>query len=123
MEGQDVNATPTAYYMWDNTQVVYGVEIDDNSGVSLESIKAGIDYAMENGYVLVLYGHTITPTVTEPWQTSTSKLESILNYTNQTGGKFFHMGDLGNSSWVQPSICIVTANFTVSSDNELVGNM
>jgi hypothetical protein len=80
-----VNATPAVYYKWDDTPLVYGVEIDDNTGVSLESIKSGIDYAIQNEYVLVLYGHTITPTVTGDYQTSTSKLEEILNYTYQKG--------------------------------------
>jgi len=121
-----VNATPAVYYKWDDTPLVYGVEIDDNTGVSLESIKSGIDYAIQNEYVLVLYGHTITPTVTGDYQTSTSKLEEILNYTYQKGGKFYHLGELGNSSWVQPSIPSnvtgnVTANFTVSKDNVVVG--
>ena len=107
----DVN-TSEAYYKWDNSTLVYAVEIDDQSNISLESIQYGIDYAIQNGYVLVLYGHTITPTVTGDYQTSTSKLESILNYNSQKGGKFYHMGDLGNPSWVQPSISFnVTANF------------
>ncbi|KKH93912.1 hypothetical protein EO95_03345, partial [Methanosarcina sp. 1.H.T.1A.1] len=108
-----------AYYKWDNARLVYGVEIDDLSGASLESIQYGIDDAIKYGYVLVLYGHTITPNVPGPYQTSTSKLESILNYTSQKGGKFYHMGDLGNSSWVQPTN--VTANFTVSTDSVKVG--
>ena len=111
-----------AYYKWDNARLVYAVEIDDQSNVSLESIQYGIDDAIKYGYVLVLYGHTITQNVTGQYQTSTSKLESILNYTSQKGGKFYHMGDLGNSSWVQPSIFSnVTANFTVSPDSVKVG--
>jgi len=102
-----------AYYKWDDTQVLYGVEIDDQSNVSLGSIQYGIDYATKYGYVLVLYGHSITSNVTGPYQTSTSRLDSILNYTYQKGGKFYHMGNLGNSSWSQPSISFnVTANFT-----------
>jgi len=112
-----------AYYKWDDTQVLYAVEIDDQSGVSLESIQYGIDYAIQNGYVLVLYGHKITPTVDGEYQTSTSRLESILNYTYQKGGKFYLMGELGNSSWTQwsPRFSNVTANFTVSSDTILTG--
>ena len=117
MEGQNVNATPEAYYKWDNTQVVDGVEIDDQSNVGLESIKAGIDYAMENEYVLVLYGHKITSGTPAEYQTSTSKLESILNYTTEQGGKFYLLGDLGNSS----SDSNVTANFTVSSTSIVMG--
>ena len=102
-----------AYYKWDNARLVYAVEIDDKSNVSLGSIQYGIDDAIKYGYVLVLYGHTITPTVTGEYQTSTSRLDSILNYTSQKGGKFYHMGDLGNSSWVQPSRSSnVIASFT-----------
>ncbi|AKB78749.1 cell surface protein [Methanosarcina horonobensis HB-1 = JCM 15518] len=111
-----------AYYKWDDARVVYGVEIDDQSNVSLESIKYGIDYAMQHGYVLVLYGHAITSNVTGEYQTSTSRLESILNYTNQKNGTFYLMGDLGNSSWVPSGrFSNVIANFTVSSDNVYTG--
>ena len=121
MSGTDVNKSD-AYYKWDDTQVLYAVEIDDNSGATLESIQYGIDEAIQNGTVLLLYGHTITPTVPGDYQTSTSRLESILNYTYQNGGKFYHLEDLGNSSWVQPSISSnVTANFTVSKDSVTVG--
>ena len=115
--GQFVNETPAVYYMWDDTRLVYGVEIDDLSGVSLDSIKYGIDYAMQNGYVLVLYGHTITSGTPTEWQTSTSKLEEILKYTSEQGGKFYLLGDLGNSS----SDSNLTANFTVSSTSIVMG--
>ena len=115
--GQPLNDTPAVYYMWDNTQVVYGVEIDDKTNVSLDSILPGIDYAMEHEYVLVLYGHTITSDTPAEYETSTSKLESILNYTYQKGGKFYLMGELGNSS----SDSNVTANFTVSSTSIVMG--
>ena len=99
----NVNETTLAYYKWDNAQLLYGVEIDDQSGgCSLQSIEYGIDHAIETGTVLVLYGHLITPTVTGPYQTSTSRLDSLLKYTSEHGGVFYHMGDLGNSSWVPP---------------------
>lgn len=119
----NINETTLAYYKWDDTQLLYGVEIDDqSSGSSLESIENGIDYAIKTGSVLVLYGHAITPTATGPYQTSTSKLDSILNYTSQNGGVFYHMGDLGNSSWVQlPRFSNVTANYTVSTNSFFVG--
>ena len=112
-----------AYYKWDDARVVDAVEIDDQSNISLESIKYGIDYAMDNGYVLVLYGHKITPTVTGEYQTSTVRLDSILNYTKEQGGVFYRMEDLGNSSWMQssPRFSNVTANFTVSTDSVLAG--
>ena len=112
-----------AYYTWDDARVVYAVEIDDQSNISLESIQYGIDYAIQNGYVLVLYGHAITPTVTGPYQTSTERLDSILDYTSSNGGVFYCMEDLGNSSWMQgsPRFSNVTANFTVSTDSVLAG--
>ena len=112
-DGLNVNES-AAYYKWDNTQVLYAVEIDDQSNATLESIQYGIDEAIKNGTVLLLYGHTITPTVTEEYQTSTERLDAILNYTYQNGGKFYNLEDLGNSSMVQSSN--VTANFTVSTD-------
>ena len=113
----NINETTLAYYNWDDTQLLYGVEIDDQSiGASLPSIENGIDYAIKTGSVLVLFGHAITPNVTGPYQTSTSRLDSILNYTSQNGGVFYHMGDLGNSSWKQlPRFSNVTANYTVST--------
>ncbi|AKB78750.1 cell surface protein [Methanosarcina horonobensis HB-1 = JCM 15518] len=111
-----------AYYKWNDTQLVYAVEIDDQTGITLESIQYGIDYAIANEYVLVLYGHAITSNVTGPYQTSTSRLESILNYTNQKNGTFYLMGELGDSAWVRPGrFSNVTANFTVSSDTVLTG--
>lgn len=119
----NINETTLAYYNWDDTQLMYGVEIDDQSiGASLQSIENGIDYAIKTGSVLVLYGHAITPNVTGPYQTSTSRLDSILNYTSQNGGVFYHMGDLGNSSWEQlPRFSDVTANYTVSTNSLLAG--
>jgi peptidoglycan/xylan/chitin deacetylase (PgdA/CDA1 family) len=109
----NVNETTLAYYKWDNSRLLYGVEIDDQSGVSLLSIENGIDYAIKTGSVLVLYGHQITSDVTEPYETSTSRLESILYYTNHDGGVYCHMGDLSNSTWAPPSNnSIMTANYT-----------
>jgi PGF-pre-PGF domain-containing protein len=123
--GEPVNESSAAYYTWNDTQVLYGVEIDDQSGVSLESILSGIDYAKANGYVLVLYGHKITSNATEDtsvYQTSTSRLESILSHTSQIGGKFYLMGELGVSSWVRPSrFSNVAANFIVSADTVAAG--
>jgi PGF-pre-PGF domain-containing protein len=115
-----------AYYNWNDTQVLYGIEIDDQSGVSLESILSGIDYAMEHDCVLILYGHKITSNATEDtsdYQTSTSRLESILNHTSQKNGTFYLMRDLGNPSWEQssPRFSNVIANFTVSADSVFVG--
>ena len=69
----NVNETTKAYYNWNDAPLLYGVEIDDQSGVSLQSIENGIDYAIKTGSVLVLYGHQITSKVTEPYETSTSK--------------------------------------------------
>src|SRR5690606_5047165 len=89
----NVNETSDAYYKWDDTPVVYAVEIDDQTNVSLESVKYGIDYPIQNGYVLVLYGHAITPTVTGDYQTSTSRLNEILSYTYQNNGAFYLMKD------------------------------
>jgi PGF-pre-PGF domain-containing protein len=118
----NVNETTLAYYDWDDAQLLYGVEIDDQSGGSLQSIENGIDYAIKTGTVLVLYGHLITPDVTGQYQTSTSRLDSILNYTSRDGGVFYHMGDLGNSSWVQlPKFSNVASNYTVSTNSLLAG--
>ena len=70
----------------------------------------------------MLFGHAITPNVTGPYQTSTSRLDSILNYTLQNGGVFYHMGDLGNSSWEQvPRFSNVTADYAVSTNSLLAG--
>ncbi|WP_410509920.1 PGF-pre-PGF domain-containing protein [Methanosarcina hadiensis] len=120
--GQSINQTPLAYYDWDGSRLLYGVEIDESRGVSLESIEYGIDYAIATGNVLVLYGHTITPNVTAEYQTSTARLEAILNYTYQHGGAFYNMGDLGNPSWVRPArFSDATANFTVSANHLFAG--
>jgi len=118
----NVNETTLAYYKWDDSQLLYGVEIDDRSGASLESIEKGIDYAIKTGSVLVLYGHDITPNVTVSYQTSTARLDSILDYTSRNGGVFYHMRDLGNSSWVRLNrFSNVTANYEVSDDNLFTG--
>lgn len=119
----NINETVLAYYNWDNTQLLYGVEIDDQSiGANLPSIENGIDYAIKTGSVLVLFGHAITPNVTGPYQTSTSRLDSILSYTSQNGGAFYHMGDLGNSFWKQiPRFSNVAANYKVSRTSLLAG--
>ena len=70
----------------------------------------------------MLYGHTIIPNVAESYQTSTSRLDAILNYTYQKGGVFYTMGELGNSAWVRPPrFSNVTANYTVSKNSLSVG--
>ncbi len=118
----NVNETTLAYYKWDDSQLLYGVEIDDRSGASLQSIEDGIDYAIKTGTVLVLYGHMITPNVTISYQTSTDRLDSILDYTSRNGGVFYNMGDLGNSSWVPPPrFSSVTANYEVSRNSIFAG--
>lgn len=118
----NITETPLAYYKWDDSRLLYGVEIDESRDVSLESIKAGIDYAIRTGHVLVLYGHTITPNVTDRYQTSTARLDEILNYTSRNGGAFYCMGDLGDPSWVRPArFSSVTARFTVSAESILAG--
>ena len=118
----NVNETPLAYYDWDDDRLLYGVEIDEHTDTSLQSIESGIDYAIATDKVLVLYGHTITPNVTDRYQVSTARLDEILNYTSQHGGVFYRMGDLGNSSWVRPArFSNVTANYTVSANNIFAG--
>jgi peptidoglycan/xylan/chitin deacetylase (PgdA/CDA1 family) len=118
----NVNETTLAYYKWDDARLLYGIEIDDRSGVGLKSLEYGIDHAIKTGSVLVLYGHDITPHVTGRYQTSTLRLESILDYTSRNGGVFYHMGELGNSSWVPPTdLPIVKANYTVSTNNLSAG--
>ncbi|WP_235284827.1 PKD domain-containing protein, partial [Methanosarcina sp. 2.H.T.1A.15] len=118
----NVNETLLAYYDWDNAQLLYGIEIDTSANVSLQSIEYGIDHAITTGSVLVLYGHAITENVTGRYQTPTSRLDSILNYTSQNGGVFYHMEDLGDSSWVRPSrFSNVTAKFTVSTNRLSAG--
>ena len=118
----NVNETPLAYYDWDDDRLLYGVEIDEHTDTSLQSIESGIDYAIATDKVLVLYGHTITPNVTDRYQVSTARLDEILNYTVQHGGVFYRMGDLGNSSWMRPArFSNVTANYTVSANNIFVG--
>lgn len=120
---RNVNETKLAYYNWDDAQLLYGVEIDDQSGASLESIENGIDHAIKTGSVLILYGHAITPNVNGRYQTSVSRLEEILKYTREHGGTFYLMGELGNSAWVQPAeFRVPTANFTVSRDNIVAGS-
>jgi PGF-pre-PGF domain-containing protein len=118
----NVNETTLAYYNWDDSQLLYGVEIDDWSGASLQSIEDGIDYAIKTGSVLVIYGHQITPEVTISYETSTSRLESILRYTSQNGGVFYHMRDLGNSAWKPlPRFSKVTSYYIVSTDSLMPG--
>jgi PGF-pre-PGF domain-containing protein len=118
----NVNETALAYYKWDDAQLLYGIEIDDQSSVSLQSIEYGIDHAIKTGTVLVLYGHYIAPNVTIQYETSTSRLDSILNYTKQDGGVFYHLGDLGNSSWTPlPRFSNITANYIVSTKSLLAG--
>lgn len=120
----NVNETKLAYYNWDDAQLLYGVEIDDESGASLESIENGIDHAIKTGSVLILYGHAITPNVNKvKYLTSESRLEEILKYTYEHGGAFYLMGELGNSAWVQPAeFRVPTANFTVSRNTILEGS-
>ena len=118
----NVNETTLAYYKWDNAQLLYGIEIDDSSSANLPSIEYGIDKAIKTGTVLVLYGHLITTNVTGQYETSTSRLDSILNYTSRNGGVFYHMGDLGNASWVPPPrFSTVTADYSVSTSNLTTG--
>ncbi len=67
-------------------------------------------------------GIYINTTVDGRYMTSTARLEAILDYTTHNGGKYYHLGDLGNTSWVPPSkFTVPIANFTVSTNSILAG--
>ncbi len=85
-----------AYYSWDNSQIVYGVEIDDQSGYTLANLQNAMDKAANDGTVLILYGHQIIGTVDGPYETSQTKLQSIMTYVNSHNMSFYRMGDLNS---------------------------
>jgi PGF-pre-PGF domain-containing protein len=124
-DSRNVNETDLAYYEWgSNKKLLRGVEIDNRNNLTTESIEYGIKRAIDDGTVLVLYGHAIAPIPgDEEYTTSTARLEAILNYTKSNGGKFYHMGDLGDSNWVpRENFIIAEADFSVSTDLIEAGN-
>ena len=67
----------SVYYGWQDETLVRGVGIDYEYENSIEEIIDGMDRAVQNNEVLVLYAHTITYDAT-PYGTPEAKLIAIL---------------------------------------------
>jgi hypothetical protein len=53
-----------------------------------------LNYARDNGYILVMHGHTIAETFTSGLQTKRTVLDSICDYVNNNNMKFYTLNDI-----------------------------
>ena len=92
------------YYDWDDTAYyqqgshkayISAIEIDDrNSGNSIDDIYNGIAKAKRDDKILILFGHTTVPTVTDDWQVSYDRLEKTLKNVSDNNMKFYTVSEL-----------------------------
>jgi hypothetical protein len=53
----DTADTPSAFYNWDQRKVHCAIDIDTYARNDIDSVKAGLDRALERGEVIELYAH------------------------------------------------------------------
>ena len=82
---------------FDNTHVIYGVDMDSESDDPNEDyILSLLTYAHENGKILILYGHRSVETVTGKYQVSFHTLDMICHYVYEHEMEFYTMSDLAD---------------------------
>jgi len=78
-------------------RLVYGLGIDDSYAHSdIEYFKTLMQYAKENGKIIIFYGHKTVPNVTGDYQTSYAMLEGICKYAQDNNLKFYTIDELRN---------------------------
>jgi peptidoglycan/xylan/chitin deacetylase (PgdA/CDA1 family) len=71
----DTSETPSAFYNWDDRRVHCAINLDTYARNDLDSVKAGLDRALERGEVIELYAHD--PGRTVEWDALEAVLAAI----------------------------------------------
>lgn len=90
----DTADTPSAFYNWDGRKVHCAIDIDTYARNDIESVKAGLDRALDRGEVIELYAHD--PGRTVGWD----ELEAVLAAIQERALPYYTYADL--ASGVQP---------------------
>ncbi|MFP9098345.1 polysaccharide deacetylase family protein [Flavobacterium sp. RHBU_24] len=78
-------------------RLVYGLGIDDSYTQSdIEYFKTLMQYAKENGKIIIFYGHKTVPDVSGDYQTSYAMLEGICKYARDNNIRFYTLSELNN---------------------------
>jgi hypothetical protein len=88
----DTDATPNAFYNWDDRKVHCSIVLDTYARNDLSSIEAGLDRALERGEVIELYTHD--PGRTVSWR----ELEDVLAAISARGLPYFTYAELAKNA-------------------------
>jgi peptidoglycan/xylan/chitin deacetylase (PgdA/CDA1 family) len=83
----DTAATPSAFYAWDDREVHCAINLDTYARNDLDSVKAGLDRALQRGEVIELYAHD--PGRTVEWDA----LEAVLAAINERNLPYYTYAD------------------------------
>jgi peptidoglycan/xylan/chitin deacetylase (PgdA/CDA1 family) len=86
----DTADTPSAFYNWDDRKVHCAIDIDTYARNDIESVKTGLDRALERGEVIELYAHD--PGNTVSWD----ELEAVLAAIRERELPFYTYADFAN---------------------------
>lgn len=76
---QEVDSLGEVYFHWDDRKVLCAIGIDDVSGNSTDSLVAGLDRALDDGSVLLMFGH-------RPGKTfGLDRVEAIVTHAEEIG--------------------------------------
>lgn len=84
----DTADTPGAFYNWDGRSVHCAINLDTYARNDLDSVKQGLDRALDRGEVIELYAHD--PGRTVEWDA----LEAVLAAISERGLPYFTYADL-----------------------------
>jgi hypothetical protein len=83
----DTADTPSAFYNWDDRKVHCAIDIDTYARNDIDSVKAGLDRALERGEVIELYAHD--PGNTVSWD----ELEAVLAAISERNLPYYTYAD------------------------------
>ncbi len=109
-QGHNINKTPYYYYDWDDSQITGGFALSElNTNNTLEDVYSGIDRAVQEGSVIILYHHKVADNVTgNPTWVLRSNYEALIDYAVSKDAKFYLARELNHPA----NISITTTSYS-----------
>jgi len=96
----DTADKPSAFYNWDDRQVHCAINLDTYARNDIDSIKAGLDRALDRGEVIELYAHD--PGRTVEWE----KIEAVLAAITSRGLPYYTYADFVGGAEPGPGVAL-----------------
>lgn len=96
----DTADTSGAFYNWDGRDVHCAINLDTYARNDLDSVKTGLDRAVDRGEVIELYAHD--PGRTVGW----SQLEAVLDAIDDRGLPYYTYGDFARGVPPGPGVAL-----------------